>query len=138
MIAEDGTHAAKIQTYKADRLPSKNNPAYRGTSKEPAEPQYKLPQEFYSFDESNDQEPARYSHLNVLIFFPRHSTDLVLYGETFLVPEDRDLRMRLDKKYNLTRIPIPLYRYFIHGNHLTSNGRMMVDLELILDQEHGS
>ena len=62
--------------------------------------------------------------------------DLGLYDETFLVHEDRDLRIRFDKKYCLTRIPIPLYRYFIHGENLTSNTKMMVDFERILDKKH--
>ena len=62
--------------------------------------------------------------------------DLGLYDETFLVHEDRDLRIRFDKKYRLTRIPIPLYRYFIHGENLTSNTKMMVDFERILDKKH--
>tara|TARA_B110000008_G_scaffold257515_1_gene275752 strand:+ start:16150 stop:17220 length:1071 start_codon:yes stop_codon:yes gene_type:complete len=60
MVAEGGAHAAKFQTYKADRLASKNSPAYWDTSKEPTESQYKLFQKFDSFDESNYQELAKY------------------------------------------------------------------------------
>jgi glycosyltransferase involved in cell wall biosynthesis len=67
-----------------------------------------------------------------------HLIDLGLYDETFLVHEDKDLRIRFDQKYNLTRVPIPLYRYFIHGDNLTSNDKMMVDFERVLDQKHGS
>jgi len=60
MVAEGGGHAAKFQTYKAEKLASKNSPAYWDTSKESTQSQYKLFQKFDSFDASNYQELAKY------------------------------------------------------------------------------
>ena len=65
-----------------------------------------------------------------------HLIELGLYDENFLVHEDKDLKLRFEKKYSLTRVPIPLYRYFIHGGNLTSNKSLMVEYLAILDQKH--
>ena len=60
MISQAGGHAAKFQTYKADKLASKNSPAYWDTTKEPTESQYKLFQKYDSFNEEDYQELARH------------------------------------------------------------------------------
>ena len=75
MVAEGGAHAAKFQTYKAEKLASKNSPAYWDTSKEPTESQYKLFQKFDSFDDSHYLELARYCAVKGIDFLstPFHS-----------------------------------------------------------------
>lgn len=60
MVAEGGAHAAKFQTYKAEKLASKNSPAYWDTSKEPTDSQYRLFKKYDSFTASNYQELAKY------------------------------------------------------------------------------
>ena len=60
MVAEGGAHAAKFQTYKAERLASRNSPAYWDTSKEPTDSQYRLFKKFDSFEPSDYIELAKY------------------------------------------------------------------------------
>ncbi len=48
--ASGGAHAAKFQSYKAEKLASRNSPAYWDTTLEPTESQYKLFQKYDSFD----------------------------------------------------------------------------------------
>lgn len=66
-----------------------------------------------------------------------HLIDLGLYDESFIVHEDKDLKLRFDSKYELTRIPIPLYRYFLHGDNLTSDNALLDEYSKILTTKHG-
>ncbi len=65
--------------------------------------------------------------------------DIGLYNEEFLVREDEEINLRFTKKYAITRIPIPLYKYFLHHDNITSNEKMMNEfkdrLGLIRDDE---
>lgn len=47
--------------------------------------------------------------------------DVGLYDSEFLVNEDKELRLRFDRKYRVTRLPIPLYRYRQHSASMTRN-----------------
>lgn len=58
--AEGGAHAAKFQSYKANKIASKNSPAYWDTSKEPTDSQFKLFQKFDSFTPEDYEELARH------------------------------------------------------------------------------
>ena len=51
--------------------------------------------------------------------------EIGLYDEKFFVREDKDLRYRFLKKFKITRIPLPLYRYRRHKNNITNNKVMM-------------
>lgn len=44
-----------------------------------------------------------------------------LYDESFLLYEERDLRIRFLKKYAITHVEVPLYRYRRHETNLTNN-----------------
>jgi hypothetical protein len=46
---------------------------------------------------------------------------LGMYDKSFKVHEDKDLRYRFLKKYKITRVPIPLYRYRKHEKNITNN-----------------
>lgn len=48
-----------------------------------------------------------------------------LYDEKFLLHEEKDLRIRFKKKYNITRIELPLYRYRMHESNNTKNTSKM-------------
>lgn len=50
--ARGGAHAAKFQSYKANKIASKNSPAYWDTNKESTDSQYKLFQKYDSFGET--------------------------------------------------------------------------------------
>ncbi len=56
-----------------------------------------------------------------IIFKTQNLIDLGLYDEEFLLYEDIDLRKRFKTKFNIHRIPIPLYRYRRHENNITNN-----------------
>ena len=44
-----------------------------------------------------------------------------LYDEEMKTHEDKDFRIRFEKKFSVERIPLPLYRYRMHGNNMTAN-----------------
>lgn len=48
--------------------------------------------------------------------------DIGLYDESFLLHEERDLRIRFLKKYVISHVEVPLYRYRRHDENLTNNG----------------
>lgn len=43
------------------------------------------------------------------------------YNENFKMHEDKELRLRFDKRYDVVRLPIPLYRYHLHSEGMTNN-----------------
>ena len=47
--------------------------------------------------------------------------DIGLYDETFLLHEDRDLRVRFLENHSIHRIPLPLYRYRRHADNITND-----------------
>jgi len=57
---EGGAHAAKFQSYKAEKIASKNSPAYWDTNKEPTDSQYKLFKKYDGFGEEQYKELANY------------------------------------------------------------------------------
>jgi glycosyltransferase involved in cell wall biosynthesis len=58
------------------------------------------------------------------------------YDESFRVREDEDLSIRFNNKYSLTRIPIPLYKYHLHENNITSDDDSMKIYKLKLERKH--
>ena len=63
-----GADAIKFQTYKADKLASKNSPAYWDRTKEPTSSQYKLFKKFDKFGEEEYRELAEYAKQKHIIF----------------------------------------------------------------------
>jgi len=59
-----------------------------------------------------------------------------LYDENFLLHEERDLRIRFLKKYNIHRLELPLYRYRKHENNMTNNKNDMDYHMLNLEKKH--
>lgn len=57
---EGGAHAAKFQTYKAEKLASRNSPAYWDTTKEQARSQYELFKRLDTFGADEFRELARH------------------------------------------------------------------------------
>lgn len=62
--------------------------------------------------------------------------DIGLFDPNFLAREEEELDIRFSKKYSKTRIPIPLYRYHIHDNNLTSNLEVMSHFQKKLNKKH--
>jgi sialic acid synthase SpsE len=57
---EGGAHAIKFQTYKAEKIASKNSPSYWDLSKEPTESQFTLFKKYDSFNEFEYIKLAKY------------------------------------------------------------------------------
>lgn len=81
--AEGGAHAAKFQSYKAEKIASKNSPAYWDQTKEPTESQFKLFKKYDNFSEADYKELAAYCE-NIGIDFM--STPFDLDAVDFLEP----------------------------------------------------
>ena len=63
--------------------------------------------------------------------------DIGLYDETFLLHEDRDLRVRFLEKHSIHRIPLPLYRYRRHADNITNDTAAMEHHYQRLIDKHG-
>ena len=63
--------------------------------------------------------------------------DLGLYDESFLMHEDRDLRIRFLKQYSIHHVPLPLYRYRRHGENMTNDANGMAHHMDRLVKKHG-
>jgi glycosyltransferase involved in cell wall biosynthesis len=63
--------------------------------------------------------------------------DVGLYDETFLLHEDRDLRVRFLEKHAIHRIPLPLYRYRRHADNITNDTAAMEHHYRRLIDKHG-
>ncbi len=60
-----------------------------------------------------------------ILFRTDQIIDIGLYDEEFLLHEEKDLRIRFLKKYNIDRAKLPLYRYRLHENNNTKNLKKM-------------
>ncbi len=56
-----------------------------------------------------------------IMFKTKNLIEIGLYDEKFLLHEEKELRLRFEKKYKITRIPLPLYRYRKHETNMTNN-----------------
>lgn len=60
-----------------------------------------------------------------------------LYDEKFLRHEEKDLKIRFEKKYTIHRLAVPLYRYRRHENNITNNAFEMNRHKKRLIEKHG-
>lgn len=63
--------------------------------------------------------------------------DVGLYDTKFKAREEEDFRIRYLKKYDIHRIPLPLYRYRRHKSNLTNNEEVMDHYLEMLKEKHG-
>lgn len=56
-----------------------------------------------------------------IMFRMNHLQELGLYDEEFMVHEDLEFRHRFTRKYSITRLPVPLYRYRRHETNMTND-----------------
>ena len=73
-----------------------------------------------------------------IMFRKQQLIEIGLYDESFLCHEDKDLRIRFEKKYVITRLELPLYRYRRHDNNLTNNAEAMEHHRQNLYRKHGT
>jgi|694.fasta_scaffold86382_3 glycosyltransferase involved in cell wall biosynthesis len=71
-----------------------------------------------------------------IMFRQDHLINIGLYDEKFLLNEEKDLRIRFLKRYNIYRIPLPLYRYRMHENNMTKDQNKMKDHLSKLKNKH--
>jgi glycosyltransferase involved in cell wall biosynthesis len=53
--------------------------------------------------------------------------ELGLYDESFLMAEDLDLRLRFEQRWKMHRVELPLYRYRLHGENMTTDAETYED-----------
>ena len=56
-----------------------------------------------------------------IIFKKKQMISIGLYNKKKLINEEVDFRKRFEKKFTISRVPIPLYRYRKHKKSLTGN-----------------
>jgi len=72
-----------------------------------------------------------------IMFRIEHLIEIGLYDENFLSCEDEDFRLRYEKKYNIDRVKLPLYRYRRHSENMTNNKEQMEYYKNELRSKHG-
>lgn len=71
-----------------------------------------------------------------IMFRKDYLYDVGLYDETFRAREEEDLRMRFLQKFEVYNLPLPLYRYRMHGNNLTKDKEIMNHFQEKLKDKH--
>jgi len=72
-----------------------------------------------------------------IMFQKEQLIDIGMYDESFRWQEDRDLRIRFEKKYSIKRLELPLYRYRRHDNNITNDTDAMERHRQNLIRKHG-
>jgi len=72
-----------------------------------------------------------------ILFKKENLFEVGLYDENFLCNEDRELRIRFCKKFNINRLNIPLYRYRKHDKGITKNLEKMEKYKKMVFEKHG-
>jgi glycosyltransferase involved in cell wall biosynthesis len=71
-----------------------------------------------------------------IMFRKSHLLDIGLYDEAFRLYEERELRIRFEKKYKIQRLDIPLYRYRRHHSNITNDLAKMDQYQRRLSLKH--
>lgn len=72
-----------------------------------------------------------------ILFRKEHLFEVGLYDESFRFLEERELRIRFEKKYSIARLELPLYRYRRHDGNMTNDGEQMRRHHELLIEKHG-
>ena len=72
-----------------------------------------------------------------IMFKTSHLFEIGLFDENFKLHEERELRHRFEKKYQIYRLELPLYRYRRHENNITNDHAAMARYEHKLKLKHG-
>lgn len=73
-----------------------------------------------------------------IMFKSDHLFEIGLYDEEFLLWEEKELRIRFEKKYKIHRVELPLYRYRKHRDNITSNRKLDEIHREKLNKKHNS
>ena len=69
-----------------------------------------------------DTKNKKYDHGAGIMFRKSVITKIGNYNKNLREAEDFDLLRRIDKKFNSFYLPVPLYRYYIHGKNISLHG----------------
>ena len=64
-----------------------------------------------------------------IMFRSHHLIEIGLYDNKLMSSGDEDLLIRYKKKYDIFRVPIPLYRYRRHKTNMTNNKKLLKKYE---------
>ena len=73
-----------------------------------------------------------------IMFRKQQLIEIGMYDENFRCHEDRDLRIRFEKKYKINRLQLPLYRYRRHSSNMTNDMKLMLKNKKLLDIKHST
>ena len=71
-----------------------------------------------------------------ILFKTENLFEIGLYDEDFKLNEEKDLRIRFEKKYKTYRLRLPLYRYRRHQNNITNDSEGMIEHDKKLERKH--
>jgi len=71
-----------------------------------------------------------------ILFKKNDLFDIGLYDESFLANEDKELMIRFGKKFNVSHLDVPLYRYRRHDNNMTNDEERMKKFHSALQSKH--
>ena len=71
-----------------------------------------------------------------ILFKKQHLLEIGLYDPAFKRYEEVDLRIRFEKRYKISRVEIPLYRYRRHSNNITNDSNEMDKYYKLLLAKH--
>lgn len=72
-----------------------------------------------------------------ILFRKKDLIEIGLYDEKFRYHEEKDLRIRFEKKRVISYLRLPLYRYRRHENNITNNNEDMQEFKQELKIKHG-
>ena len=72
-----------------------------------------------------------------IMFHKQQLFEIGLYDEKFKYQEEREMRIRFEKKYKIHRLELPLYRYRRHDRNITNNHKEMEKYNKSLILKHG-
>jgi glycosyltransferase involved in cell wall biosynthesis len=73
-----------------------------------------------------------------ILFRRSHLIEIGLYDKSFRLHEEREMRIRFEKKYKIYRLELPLYRYRRHDDNITNNATEMEIHRQLLIAKHGT
>lgn len=68
-----------------------------------------------------------------IMFRKDRLVDVGMYDSNFRCNEEKDLRIRFMKKYQIGRLNLPLYRYRRHSTNMTNNKRLINTYDKLLE-----
>ena len=71
-----------------------------------------------------------------IMFKASQLIEIGLYDESFKLQEEKELRIRFEKKYKIHRLELPLYRYRRHNNNITNDVKRMSHHQKKLELKH--